>query len=122
MRGTFNDVDFTCDCPICGQKVTGFQTKDYNDATGNLECKTVDYWLIDNFYSSCSYCGADVEYIVKERPFNPISNYQLYIHANNIHANNKTCVDCCREAKGYFTLNDNKEIICSSCSGLYFYG
>lgn len=49
--GMFDWVDFEIDCPKCGEKVTGFQTKD-------TECvlKTVKPSQIRDFYSICDNC------------------------------------------------------------------
>ncbi len=51
--GMFDWVDYECECPVCGAKVTGFQTKE-------LDCDmdTVTPQQALFFYSICSGCGA----------------------------------------------------------------
>jgi hypothetical protein len=57
--GMFDWVRFETKCPICNEKVKGFQTKD-------LECmlSTVPTCDIDNFYTICSNkdCKEWIEY------------------------------------------------------------
>jgi hypothetical protein len=60
--GMFDYVDFECDCPSCGEKVTGFQSKD-----GPRELRTLKPWYVNNFYTSCSKCKRWVEYVAGER-------------------------------------------------------
>jgi len=59
--GMFDYVDFECKCPNCGAYVDGFQTKN-----SNCELDTLKPWIVNNFYSSCSECGAWIEYTRKE--------------------------------------------------------
>lgn len=62
--GLFSYVDFQCDCPSCGVKVTEFQTKD-----GLCCMEVVNPWEVVNFYTSCKSCGAWIEYTKKsEKP------------------------------------------------------
>ena len=56
--GMFNYVDFECECPQCGDTITGFQTKD-----GNLVMKTVHPNSVGSFYSSCDNCGRWVDFV-----------------------------------------------------------
>ena len=58
--GLFNYVDYECDCPRCGQKIEGFQTKD-----GDPYLVTVNPWEVNNFYSGCKGCGVWIEYVRK---------------------------------------------------------
>ena len=53
----FDYVNFECECPICGEKVIGFQTKD-----GPLLLETLEPLDVNNFYSNCSNCGAWIEF------------------------------------------------------------
>ena len=55
--GMFNWVDYECECPNCGFKVWGFQTKD-----GQLDGSIVPPNFLHNFYSTCANCGLWVEY------------------------------------------------------------
>jgi hypothetical protein len=55
--GMFNWVKLKIKCPVCGEKISGFQTKD-----GDLTCSEVDYFEINNFYSNCEKCGHWIEF------------------------------------------------------------
>lgn len=50
--GLFDRVDFEMICPMCGEKVKGFQTKD----SSNIMMK-VSTDIIHNWYSGCRKCG-----------------------------------------------------------------
>ena len=52
----FDYVHFEMDCPHCGAKLTGFQSKDAYCAM-----ETIEPDIVTNFYSSCS-CGAWIEF------------------------------------------------------------
>ena len=54
--GMFNYVDFEYECPKCGNKLKGFQTKD-----GNLILRTVSPISVNNFYDLCSKCNAWID-------------------------------------------------------------
>jgi len=43
--GMFDWVNYECVCPVCHNKVDGFQSDE-----------------VDNFYSSCRVCGAWIEF------------------------------------------------------------
>ena len=60
--GMFDYVAFEMECPKCGAKVTGFQTK-------STECilATVSPVLAHNFYSSCDECGVWIEFTQEKR-------------------------------------------------------
>ncbi len=49
--GMFDSVNYECDCPVCGARVTDFQSKEGECDLLLLEPKDVDY-----FYSSCDKC------------------------------------------------------------------
>ncbi len=51
--GMFDWVDYECDCPVCGDKVTGFQTKETE-----CELEIVSPEKAQFFYSKCEKCGA----------------------------------------------------------------
>ena len=55
--GIYDFVDIDVYCPICGEKLPRFQTKD-----GNPYLNTVDFRDVDNFYTSCDKCGAWIEF------------------------------------------------------------
>lgn len=59
--GMFDYVNFETKCPVCGNILKGFQTK---DAGNDLEC--VEFWEVDKFYDSCEICGTWVEFNLKE--------------------------------------------------------
>ena len=50
--GMFDYVKYECVCPVCKNKVDGFQTKD-------KECilDVVEPQSVDNFYTHCQTCG-----------------------------------------------------------------
>lgn len=60
--GIFDYVAFEMDCPTCGEKMKGFQTKD-----GDVYMKTVNWWEVNNFYDYCEKCGTWVEFHRKQR-------------------------------------------------------
>lgn len=75
--GMFDYVKFEIDCPKCGTKVTGFQSKDGLCILGELE-----FWEVDNFYTSCKKCRAWIVFNRKElvpRPQIPISDYEMTV-------------------------------------------
>ncbi|MHA1951812.1 MAG: hypothetical protein ACW987_18355 [Candidatus Thorarchaeota archaeon] len=55
--GMFNWVSFAMDCPECGRKVGGFQTKDGDYYDLDLSWKDVEE--LTNFYSYCMH-GKDI--------------------------------------------------------------
>ena len=55
--GMFDYVDFEMDCPGCGKKVNGFQSKDGECYLGWI--KPMD---VNNFYDACNNCGAWIEF------------------------------------------------------------
>jgi len=54
--GMFDWVHFEMDCPLCGSKITGFQSKD-----GKCDLMTIEPDDVEDFYSSCK-CGAWVQF------------------------------------------------------------
>ena len=69
--GMFDNIKFKTKCPNCGNEVDDFQSKD-----GGCNLNTLNYWDVDNFYSSCDKCGTWIEYTLnKKRPKIPIKNY-----------------------------------------------
>jgi hypothetical protein len=56
----------------CGEKLTGFQSKD-----GECSLLELDYWQVDNFYTSCNSCNKRVTYSrFNDKPYVPISDYE----------------------------------------------
>lgn len=74
--GMFDWVEFETDCPVCGKKVQGFQSK---RAGCNLD--SLEIWQVDNFYTSCDNCGTWIEYNLKEeiRKKFTINDYEMTI-------------------------------------------
>ena len=75
--GMLDDIkDFKVKCPNCGTEVNGFQSKD-----GACLMDKIDYWTVNNFYSSCSNCKTWIEYTLK-RPRGKISikDYVRHYH------------------------------------------
>lgn len=56
--GMYDEIDYECTCPVCKEKVTGFQSK-------SDECllNTLPPAQVDNFYSNCRKCGCWIEFI-----------------------------------------------------------
>jgi len=70
--GMFDYIKFEMACPKCGAKVSGFQSKD-----GPCCLIELEYWEVDNFYSSCPQCQTWIEYNRKgARQEVPISDYE----------------------------------------------
>lgn len=57
IMGMFDTVKYECYCPVCGNKVTDFQSKD-----GDCVNDTLSPSVVDNFYSGCSDCGCSLEF------------------------------------------------------------
>jgi len=72
--GMFDYVKFKIKCPNCGKLIDNFQSKDSVCLMNNLE-----FWEVDNFYSSCTYCNTWVEFTLKERKKRKISKYNKTI-------------------------------------------
>ena len=73
--GMFDAINYEMSCPICGEKVDGFQSKD-----GECVLANIDYWEVDNFYTSCPKCDAWIEFtrsFPKEKV--PITDYKLVV-------------------------------------------
>jgi len=75
--GVFDNVKFKMDCPKCGAKITGFQSKD-----GPCILTTLEYWEVNHFYSSCPQCRARIEFTRKKpelREKIPLSDYDMTV-------------------------------------------
>lgn len=55
--GMFDWVEFEAPCPKCGERVTGFQTKDRDNV---LDC--IPPVGLESFYTSCDRCDMWIEY------------------------------------------------------------
>ena len=56
--GMYDEIDYECTCPVCKEKVTGFQSKD-----GDCLLDTLSPKQVDNFYSNCRKCGCRVKLV-----------------------------------------------------------
>ena len=71
----FDNIEYECDCPTCGQRVTDFQSKDGDCALDNLKPEQVTTW-----YSSCDKCRTWIEFkwvvthkmVMSFRPYNEL--------------------------------------------------
>ena len=59
--GMFDYVNYECTCPVCHNKVDGFQSK-----RGSCEMEKIEPSQVDNFYSSCGKCGCWIDFTAKE--------------------------------------------------------
>lgn len=55
--GMFDEVNFVTDCPECGARMDGFQSKDLG-----CQLERVEPDALLNFYSHCRACGTRVEF------------------------------------------------------------
>lgn len=60
--GMFDYIKLEIKCPICEKKVSGFQSKD-----GTCLMNELEFWEVNNFYSSCSYCSSWIEFNIKQK-------------------------------------------------------
>ena len=58
--GLFDNIDYEGDCPKCGKKVYGFQSKDGPCRLDHLKPEDVN-----NFYSTCLNCKTWIEFNAK---------------------------------------------------------
>jgi hypothetical protein len=59
--GMFDYVDYSCKCPNCETRVTGFQSKGYRCVLA-----TIPPWKVDNFYAPCDNCGSWIRFLWDE--------------------------------------------------------
>ena len=74
--GTYDNVNYKCECPGCGKTLKDFQTKD-----GAREFKTVEPKDIDYFYDYCQDDGCNTWvdiYVTNKEPLelNVIVNHE----------------------------------------------
>ena len=73
--GMFDYINFVVECLNCEEIIVGFQSKD-----GPCDLELLNFWEVENFYSSCENCKTHLEYNLKvKRPYIPIENYELTI-------------------------------------------
>jgi hypothetical protein len=61
--GMYDNINFEIECPKCKKLIKGFQSKD-----GVCMLETLDFWEVNNFYSSCSNCFCYIEFNIDKRP------------------------------------------------------
>lgn len=61
--GMFDNIRFETECPNCKGKVNGFQSK-----SGECGMYLLEFWEVNNFYSSCPQCSTWIDYTIKQRP------------------------------------------------------
>ena len=72
------------DCPNCGEPLSGWQSKD-----GKCQLKSIPYWHVDVFYTSCDNCNEWVEF-QKEPPIRtwvPMTDYEINSRERNRNRN-----------------------------------
>ena len=75
----YDEIKYEMDCPKCGAKITGFQSKD-----GLCILATLEFWEVDNFYSPCPSCNAWIEFNRKtSRQPSPIEDYDMTIRGDS---------------------------------------
>ena len=74
--GMFNWVNFEVRCPVCGRKLTNFQTKDLEK-----ELNWVGYKRTKNFYTYCEVCGTSIHFykIKNHNTINITATYKMEI-------------------------------------------
>ena len=55
--GMFDLIKLKTKCPECGSEISGFQSKD-----GDCMLDCLEFWQVNNFYSSCDHCNTMVNY------------------------------------------------------------
>lgn len=60
--GMFDYVKYECVCPVCKNKVDGFQTKDKDCILDVIQPQSVD-----NFYTHCGTCGVWIEFYREDK-------------------------------------------------------
>lgn len=61
------------ECPVCGELVAGFQSKD-----GRCMLSEVNYWEVNNFYTHCPICGTWIEFYRRTSHQEiPLNDYEM---------------------------------------------
>lgn len=71
--GMYDIVNYSMECPTCGQIVDGFQTK-----SGERVLNVLEFWEATNFYSFCESCGTWIEFDRILKPC-PIEEYKMTV-------------------------------------------
>jgi transcription elongation factor Elf1 len=72
--GMFDYINYEMNCPQCGEKVNGFQSKD-----GPCALETLDFRQVNNFYASCDNCGHWIEFNFVNITTRNIDDYEMMI-------------------------------------------
>jgi len=72
--GMFDWVKFEMNCPKCGGKVDGFQTKDLDRSLSVVEIND-----INNFYAPCDKCGAWIEFDRRPAARSSIADFDMTV-------------------------------------------
>lgn len=78
--GMFDEVNYEMNCPVCNEKITGFQTKSMNNLMETYEINELSDKA--TFYSICGCCGLYVEFF-KHRCRNRQENKELFARLKN---------------------------------------
>jgi len=72
--GMYDDIKTPdIECPVCGELVGEFQSKD-----GVCMLSTLNYWEVSNFYTHCPNCETWVEFFRRcSPPEIPLSDYEM---------------------------------------------
>lgn len=72
--GMYDNINYTCRCPVCDHLVTGFQSKD-----GDCMLKTLEHNEVGHFYSSCDVCDVWIEFDKQANGKFEMSEPNLYL-------------------------------------------
>lgn len=61
--GMFDSINFKMNCPRCKKDMGDFQSKD-----GPCLLIELEFFEVDNFYTSCNHCLTWVEFTLNKRP------------------------------------------------------
>lgn len=103
--GMFDVINYKMKCPVCGNEIPDFQSKDKDCTLSKLKL-----YEVDNFYSPCHKCGTWIEFNLKveARKKFTIEDYEMEVRREE----NPKIVEC---------SNCNKKVIplfikvCSEC-------
>ena len=73
--GMFDQIEVPpkyCKCPQCGAELCDWQSKD-----GPCELALLQFYEVDNFYTSCAKCNTWIEYNYSEDSNRTMEDYTL---------------------------------------------
>ena len=74
--GMYDHINFTINCPNCGETLNNFQSKD-----GSCCLLTLELTEVNNFYDCCKKCKTWIEF--NRKPAISIKDYDMYIGKEN---------------------------------------